>query len=109
STIFALPVFALPEILGGTPVPHGLVEATWLGLVALVVTFAAFGLFLLTDRPLRWFARQIQRVLNLLRPGVRAGRRPRSTDLPERLVAQRDQVRSTLQERWWVALLAALG
>jgi uncharacterized protein (TIRG00374 family) len=31
------------------------------------------------------------------------------TDLPDRLTAERDLIRQTLQDEWWVAVLAAVG
>src|SRR4029077_17571583 len=63
------------------------------------------GWLLIThDRALQATARGIQRVRNLL---VRKG--PRTTDLPERLLVERNEIRHSLGDAWWKALLFALG
>ena len=35
-------------------------------------------------------------------------RTPR-TDLPDKLVAERDEIRETLGTKWWMALITAMG
>jgi uncharacterized protein (TIRG00374 family) len=104
STVFALPLLALPTILFGAPVPKGLAQAAVLGAVAFTL-FVAFGAVLLTaDRPLLLVARGIERLLARL-PREHAA----SRDLPERLIRQRDEMRRSLGADWWKALLAASG
>lgn len=103
-TVLALPVLALPAILGGTPVDSGLVRAAWLGLFVFVVMTGVGALLLFADRPLRAIGRAVQWLMNRFRRS-----QPPSTDLPERLMAERDLVRDTLQSRWWEALLASVG
>jgi uncharacterized protein (TIRG00374 family) len=85
-------------------VPSGLAQSAWLGAVVFVLAMAVGAVFVTTDGPLRATGRTIQAIRNRLR---RTG--DPLTDLPDRLVAERDQVRATLGRRWWEALLSALG
>lgn len=103
ATLFTLPLLAVPAVLAGRPVPRGLVQSVWLGAGVFVLAMAVGAVFITTDGLLRATGRVIQMVRNRWR------RRAPTTDLPDRLVAERDQVRSTLGRRWWVALLSALG
>jgi uncharacterized protein (TIRG00374 family) len=57
-----------------------------------------------TDGLLRLAGRAMQAVSNRLRR-----RQPPTTDLPDRLVTERELVLQTLGTRWWQALLAGLG
>jgi uncharacterized protein (TIRG00374 family) len=104
ATTFALPVLALPAIVGGAPINHSLATAAYLGAVVFVLLLAAGSLILATDRPLELVGRAAQWLLN------RTARRHRPiTDLPRRLLDARDFVRTTLGREWWKALLAAAG
>jgi hypothetical protein len=104
ATTFALPILALPAILGGAPINHSLATAAYLGAVVFVLLLAAGSLILGTDRPLELMGRAAQWLLN------RTARRRRPiTDLPRRLLDARDFVRTTLGREWWKALLAAAG
>jgi uncharacterized protein (TIRG00374 family) len=103
-TLFSLPLLALPAVLAGRPVPSGLAQSAWLGGGVFVLAMAVGTVFVTTDGPLRATGRAIQAVRNRLRRVVGP-----LTDLPDRLVAERDQVRATLGRRWWEALLSALG
>jgi uncharacterized protein (TIRG00374 family) len=100
----ALPVFTLPVILGGTPVPKGLVDATWIGVAAFIVLFAGGAALLTTDRPLRWAAGLFQSVRNRLRR-----KHPPMEGLPDRIIRERDLLRHTLGSRWWIAVGTAAG
>ncbi|MEP6476291.1 MAG: lysylphosphatidylglycerol synthase transmembrane domain-containing protein [Actinomycetota bacterium] len=104
ATLFSLPLLALPAALAGRPVPMGLAQSAWLGAGVFVLAMAVGTVFITTDGPLRATGRVIQ----MIRNRMRRGRAP-TTDLPDRLVSERDQVRSTLGRRWWVALLSSLG
>jgi uncharacterized protein (TIRG00374 family) len=102
--LLALPIFALPAILGGTGVSGGLDHAALLGL-------GAFGLFVLlgivvmtTDRPLVIVGSIAQRLLNMI-----PRRRTKTQDLGARLVRQRDEIRSALGRNWWMAVLLIVG
>jgi uncharacterized protein (TIRG00374 family) len=104
ATLFSLPLLAVPAVLAGRPVPSGLAQSAWLGAGVFVLAMAVGAVFVTTDGPLQATGRVIQMVRNRSRP-----RHVPTTDLPDRLVAERDHVRSTLGRRWWVALLSALG
>jgi uncharacterized protein (TIRG00374 family) len=104
STTLALPVFALPAILGGAPVNHDLATAAYLGIAVLVGLLAAGVAAFLYDEPLELAGRATQWVLN------HTIRRKRPvTGLPQQFLAARDFIRSTLGKRWRAALLAAVG
>ena len=102
AAVCALPVLALPGIIGGAPAPNGLLQALYVGVAAFiavaVLAAAAFG----WDRPLliaggaaRWV---IQRV-----------RHDAASDLPQHLLAQRDRMKETFGRRWLVAVSGAVG
>ena len=104
ATTFALPILALPAIIGGAPINHSLATAAYLGAAVFALLLAAGSLILGTDRPLELVGRAAQWLLNrTLR------RRRRVTDLPQDLIAARDFVRTTLGREWWKALLSAAG
>jgi uncharacterized protein (TIRG00374 family) len=105
ATTFALPVVALPAILGGARVDHSLATAAYLGAVAFVLVLVVGVLVMSTDRPLELTGRVLQWLLNKT---VRRRRSP-TTDLPQRLLQVRDFVLSTLGARWKTALLTAVG
>lgn len=104
AVVLALPILALPAILGGTPVADGLLRAAWLGLGVFVVMLAVGAVLLWSTGPLVRLGRASQWLANRLRR-----HQPPTTDLPERLLAERELVRDTLQSRWWEALLASVG
>jgi uncharacterized protein (TIRG00374 family) len=104
ATALALPVLALPAILGGAPVSHSLATAAYLGIAVLVVLLAAGTVAFVTDKPLVLAGRAIQWLLN-----VTIRRRRPVTGLPHKLLEDRDFIRTTLGDRWKHALLAAVG
>jgi uncharacterized protein (TIRG00374 family) len=98
--LLALPIFALPAIVAGTPVGRGLVNTAIVGAVGFVL-FAAFSLvFLRTDRPLAWLGRNLEWLWNRIRR-----HRPPLTGLSERLLRDRNAVRSALGAQWQRAVL----
>jgi len=102
--LFLLPVFALPAILGGLVVSAGLEHAAELGIVGFVL-IVVFGVIVLTsDRMLTFLGRTLQSLLNHL-----PFRRSRTADLAQRLVTQRDVVRTDLGRNWWRAVLLIAG
>jgi uncharacterized protein (TIRG00374 family) len=105
ATTLALPVVALPAILGGARVDHSLVTAAILGAVAFGLVLVVGVLVMSTDRLLELTGRAVQWLLNKT---VRRHRTP-MTDLPRRLIEVRDFVRKTLGTRWKTALLTAVG
>ena len=104
ATLFALPLLTVPAVLAGRPVPGGLAQAAWLGIGVFVLAVVTGVVLIKTDRLLRLAGRAIQAVRNRFHRTQAP-----TTDLPERLVAERDEVRRTLGPKWWQALLAGLG
>jgi uncharacterized protein (TIRG00374 family) len=104
--LLALPLFALPTILGGAAVSPGLVHTALLG-VAGFVLYAIFGVIILrTDWPLAGLGRAAQSLWNRV---VTRGRRPPLTGLDKRLLTERDTIRSVLGRKWWQAVLLTAG
>jgi uncharacterized protein (TIRG00374 family) len=103
AAVIVMPVFALPAIFAGTSVPGSLVDALWIGL-ALFLGMAALGALLLaTRRPVVWLGDTIQRLANLGR------RRDPITNLGQRLLVERDEIRTTMGSRWLEAVAASVG
>jgi uncharacterized protein (TIRG00374 family) len=99
-----LPLLALPAIVGGVPVDRSLATSAYLGAVVLVLLIGAGVLAFAFDRPLESAGRALQWVLNHT---IRRHRK--ITDLPQRLLAERDFVRTTIGRRWQAAVLSAAG
>src|SRR5258706_4262324 len=95
ATALALPVLALPAILGGAPVDHDLATAAYLGIAVLAALLAAAAAAFLYDEPLQLAGRALQWLLNHT---IRR-RRPVS-GLPQEFIADRDFIRSTVAGRW---------
>ena len=104
ATTFALPVLALPAILGGAPIDHSLKAAAYLGIAVLAALLAVGTIAFTSDVPLTVAGRAIQRLLN-----ATVRRREPVTDVPRRLLADRNFIRTTLGTRWKAALSAATG
>ena len=103
--LLALPIFALPAILGGAPASPGLIHTALLGLTGFAL-YAIFGVVVLrADWPLAAVGRVAQR----LRNWVTRGRRPPLTGLDTRLLAERDEIRAVLDRKWWQAALLTAG
>jgi uncharacterized protein (TIRG00374 family) len=102
AAVCAMPILALPGILGGAAAPDGLLQALYVGVAAFVavavLAAAAFAWdkpLLITGRAARWVIRRV--------------RRDAAADLPEHLLAQRDRMKTTFGRRWQVALTGAIG
>ena len=104
ATLCALPVLAVPAILGGAPVDRGLATAAGIGAGVFVLMFALGAACVISDRPLIGIGRAVQWVRNR----VRRKHEP-LTDLPQRLLKERDIVLEVLGRKWWQALLLASG
>jgi uncharacterized protein (TIRG00374 family) len=102
--LLALPLLTLPAILFGAPVDPGLGRAALIGGVLFVLLFAAGAAALLWDRPLELIGRAAQSLRNHIRRN-----KPPRTGLPERLLRERNSVTMVLGQRWWQALLLAVG
>jgi uncharacterized membrane protein YbhN (UPF0104 family) len=104
ATALSLPVFALPAILGGAPVDHGLATAGYLGAASLVLVAAAAVAAFSADAPVALVGRAIEWLLNST-----ARRQRPLTGLPHELILDRNFIRETLGERWRAVGLAAAG
>ena len=102
--LLALPVLALPAVLAGEPIDANLARAAWAGLFATAVMGGGGAVLLSLDGPLEWVGRTLQRIRNAVRR-----RHEPIHDLPERLVKERNLIRSVLGDRWKAALLATSG
>ena len=98
----AMPLLALPAIIGGVAAPRGLVETAYVGIGGFVAVAVLSAVGFSWDRPLlivggaaRWL---IQRV-----------KHDSAANLPEHLLEQRDRMRRTFGRRWHVALAGAVG
>ena len=103
-TVFVLPVLVLPAILSGTRVPSGLAQAAWIGAGGFVLLAIGAGCLLIFDRPLEIIGSVIQRIRNRVKR-----REEPVTDLPDRLVKERDLIRSALGAHLGAAILSATG
>lgn len=99
-----LPVLALPAIVLGLNVPRTLLEVGLLGLGLFVAMLALDAGVARSERALRWCATAAREVSCRL-PGVGS----LSEDLPDRVVAHRDEVRRRLGDRLPTAAGAAVG
>ena len=104
ATIFILPIFTLPAIIGGTPVPTSLAAAAWLGAVAAILMIALGAVLLFTDRLLMFLARAIEWTLGKVRRS-----QPALEGTAERLLKERDAIKSALGDAWFRAGLATVG
>jgi uncharacterized protein (TIRG00374 family) len=104
ATALALPVLAIPAMIGGAPIDHGLEIAAYLGAGVLLLLFVVAIVLFRTDGLLERLGSAIQWVLNKT---VRR-RRPVS-GLPKEFLSARDFVRTTFDRRWKSAALAAIG
>lgn len=102
AAVCALPVLALPGVIGGAPAPNGLLEALYVGVASFIVVAllasAAFG----WDRPLLIAGAAARWIIQLVRHDAAA-------NLPERLIAQRDRMKETFGRRWQIAVAGAVG
>lgn len=102
--LLALPIFALPAVLFGAPVSRGLVEAAVIGAIGFVL-FSAFGVVLMTtERPLRWAGEAAQTLRNRL-----FRKREPISGLGDRLLEQRNLIRTVLGQQWGQATLLSAG
>lgn len=102
--MLGLPLFAAPAMIAGIRVSPDLGHAALIGLAGFAL-FAGFGALLLTtDRPLATAGRFAQKAWNWLT----RGRRP-VAGLDQRLLADRDAIRTVLGKHWRKALLLTTG
>jgi uncharacterized membrane protein YbhN (UPF0104 family) len=101
--LVVLPLLAIPAVIAGTPIEHRLLHALWLGGVVFVLMAIVGSIGLGFDRPLVLVGRALEWILRLVR-------RPRTgPPLADVLLAERNQIRRTLGERWKMAVTASVG
>ena len=106
AAVAPLPLFSLPAIVfAGTNVPGDLADGAFAGAAVFVVALGVLALLARTRKPLCKLGDVIERVANVRRPPDN----PRFTDVGEKLLAERDAVRSTLGASWLPAMSAAVG
>jgi uncharacterized protein (TIRG00374 family) len=103
-TLLALPLLALPAIIGGVAVDPHLAKAALGGAVLFVLMVGLGTACVISDRPLELLGRAAQATVNRLRRSHEPVR-----GLPERLLRERDIVLRVLGGEWWEALLLAAG
>jgi uncharacterized protein (TIRG00374 family) len=103
-TTAALPVLALPAILGGAPVNHSLATAAYLGAALFVLLLVVGTALMTTGRPLELAGNAIEWLLN-----TTIRRRNHVNGVARDLLDARDFIRGTLGTRWRGAVLAAAG
>jgi uncharacterized protein (TIRG00374 family) len=104
ATIGALPLLTIPALVTGGAVTAGLRRAIIIGIIVTIAAGALAVVIGVFDRPLRALGSFIAMIANKLRR-----KRPPISDLPDRLIAQRDRVRRELGERWREAVLVSVG
>jgi uncharacterized protein (TIRG00374 family) len=103
ATLAALPLLAVPAVIGGLHVPRTLLNATLIGLGLFAALFALGFALMRSDAAIDRLGRAAAWVKNKL-PGSDA-----PDDLPARLHEQRDTVRSALGQDWMRAVAGAAG
>lgn len=103
-TILALPMVALPAVLADSEHSSQLVQLAVIGGIVFVAAFAGATAVLASNKPLRWSGRAVERVHNRV-----LARREPIRGLPERLLAERDEVRAELGKNWHRATAYAVG
>lgn len=103
AVVLGLPILAIPAVIRGS-VDRSLLEAAGAAVIAFVVIVAVGALLIQTDRPLMWLGRTVQTIRNRVRRHVAP-----ITDLPQRLLHEREQITTVFGVRWKRALAAAVG
>jgi uncharacterized protein (TIRG00374 family) len=104
ATLFAIPVLTIPTVAFGRPVPEGLAQAAWVGGVLFVALAGVTAWLLGPDSGVRVVARAVAALRRLFArtdTDVRA--------LGDRLITERNTIRTALGERWAKALFASAG
>jgi len=105
AVVVAMPVLCLPAIFfAGIDVPGGLVDGAWIGAGVFVVMVGLGALLLGSRRVACRIGGEIERITNRLRRN-----RPPIEGLGERLLKERDEIRSTMGADWLPAVGAAVG
>ncbi len=103
ATMLALPVLAIPAVLGGLRAPEGLLQSAYLGAAVFVLMMGAGAAVLFSDRPLTLVARVVGWIFRRIGKGAKA------PGLREKLIRERDTIRLAVGPHWRMALVAAVG
>ena len=103
AALLALPVVATLAGIGGATAPEGLRRVAYIGAAAFVLLGLATVAAFVWDAPLLAVARGVRAVAGWVH------RRERFEDLPERLLVQRDGIRTAVSAHPVVAGLSAVG
>ena len=98
-----MPMLAIPAIIRGL-VPHDLVNVTLMGAGVFVLLAGVGAWCFARTAPLRWIGGRSSACAT----GCAAGAEP-MTELPSRLLRERDRILQTLGTHWKRALLATVG
>jgi uncharacterized protein (TIRG00374 family) len=101
-TTLALPLLALPALVGGAPINHSLETDAYVGIGVLVLLIVIVAAALATDAPLELAGRFTQWLLN-----ATVRRRRPVAGLPQELLADRDFTVAALGKQWKGAVVAA--
>ena len=102
--LFAVPIFALPAVLGGLTVDPGLQFAALLGFGGFILIVVSGAIVLKYDSALLRLGHAMQWLLTRLRRPAKAG-----PELAERLLSQRNLLRADLGRNWRRATLLIAG
>jgi uncharacterized protein (TIRG00374 family) len=102
--LLGLPIFAAPAMIAGISVSPTLAHTAFIGIAGFLLFACVGALLLKTDRPLATAGRVAQKVWNWLTHG----RHP-VTGLDQRLIHDRNAIRTVLGEHWRKALLLTTG
>jgi uncharacterized protein (TIRG00374 family) len=103
ATVLALPVLAIPAVIGGVRAPAGLIQSAYLGGAVFLLMAGAGAAVLLSDRPLALVARVVGWIYK------RLGKPEKAEGLREKLLRERDTIRVAVGPHWRMALIAAVG
>ena len=101
--LFLIPVVGVVAAIGGTAAPRGLRDVAYVGVGAFVLLAVIALVAFAWDEPLRLAGRAVRKAAGWVKQGHRV------TDLPERLIRQRDQIRTAFTEHPFVAFFATIG
>ena len=101
--LFLIPVVGVVAAIGGTAAPRGLRDVAYVGVGAFVLLAVIALVAFAWNEPLRVVGRGVRTAAGWIKQGRRV------TDLPERLIRQRDQIRAAFTEHPFVAFFATIG
>jgi uncharacterized protein (TIRG00374 family) len=104
ATVLALPLLALPALIGGAPVPDSLETSAYLGVAVFVLMAITGAVLFVWDRPIQVIGSAAEWVVRRIPRG-----KEKAEGLATRISRERDTLRSTLGANWKRALVASVG